>query len=84
LKNSNQAIKLTKSKEKPIEKSDIRVWFSYLTTLVGTTLIVLGLAILPLYIGGSSGLVAFLGAGLVFVSSTFMYLVHSKDYQRVS
>lgn len=66
-------------------ESDNRVWFSYLVTLVGTFLIVLGLAILPLFVGGASGLIAFLGAGLVFVSSTFMYLVHSKEYvQRVN
>ena len=63
-------------------ESDNRVWLSYLSTLVGTTLIVLGLSILPFYMDGA-GLVAFLGAGLVFVSSTAMYLIHSKEYHRV-
>jgi len=62
--------------------SDNRVWLSYLTTLIGTAFIVLGLAILPFYMDGA-GLVAFLGAGLVFVSSTAMYLIHRQEYHRV-
>lgn len=63
---------------------DNRIWLSYLTTLIGTALIVVGLAILPFYIQPPdvAGLVAFLGAGLVFVSSTAMYLFHTRDYTR--
>ncbi len=70
---------------KKSELTDNRIWLTYLTTLIGTTLIVLGLAILPFYIQPPdiAGLVAFLGAGLVFVSSTAMYLIHNRDYTRV-
>ena len=72
-------------KEKIESKSDNRIWLTYLTTLIGTTFIVLGLSILPFYIQPPdvAGLVAFLGAGLVFVSSTAMYLIHNRDYHRV-
>lgn len=51
-----------------------QIWLAYLSTLIGCTLIVLGLSILPFYMDGA-GLVAFLGAGLVFVSSTAMYRI---------
>jgi hypothetical protein len=68
-----------------ISLPDNRIWLTYLTTLIGTTFIVLGLSILPFYIQPPdiAGLIAFLGAGLVFISSTAMYLIHNRDYIRI-
>ena len=54
-----------------------QLWIAYLSTLVGCGLIVVGLSILPFYMDGA-GLVAFLGAGLVFVSSTAMYRIFNS------
>lgn len=63
---------MIKTNKKSLAKQQI--WFAYLSTLIGCGLIVLGLSILPFYMDGA-GLVAFLGAGLVFVSSTAMYRI---------
>ena len=67
--------KQNKTEQKRLAKQQI--WLSYLATLIGTALIVLGLSILPFYMDGA-GLVAFLGAGLVFVSSTAMYRIFNR------
>ena len=55
-----------------------KVWLSYLSSLLGTTCIVLGLGILPLYII-NSGLIAFMGAGLVFISATYQFLLSRQE-----
>ena len=60
-----------------IEKAQ-KVRVTYLSSLLGTAFIVLGLGILPLYII-NSGLIAFLGAGLVFISATYQYLLSRQD-----
>jgi|TARA_B100000949_G_scaffold229495_1_gene238528 hypothetical protein len=60
-----------------------QIWLAYLATLVGTSLIVAGLAILPFYMDGA-GLVAFLGAGLVFISSTAMYRIFYKGFVNIN
>ena len=55
-----------------------KVWLSYLSSLLGTAFIVLGLGILPLYII-NSGLIAFMGAGLVFISATYQFLLSRQE-----
>ena len=51
-----------------------KIWVTYVASLSGTLLIVLGLGVLPLFLL-NSGMVAFLGAALVFVSSTYQFLL---------
>jgi hypothetical protein len=51
-----------------------KIWVTYVASLAGTLLIVLGLGVLPLFLL-NSGMVAFLGAALVFVSSTYQFLL---------
>jgi|TARA_R110000765_G_scaffold314213_1_gene407078 hypothetical protein len=51
-----------------------KIWVTYVASLVGTLFIVLGLGVLPLFLL-NSGMVAFLGAALVFVSSTYQFLL---------
>jgi hypothetical protein len=51
-----------------------KIWVTYVASLSGTLLIVLGLGVLPLFLL-NSGMIAFLGAALVFVSSTYQFLL---------
>jgi len=51
-----------------------KVWITYVVTLAGCLLIVLGLGVLPLFLM-NSGIVAFLGAALVFIGSTYQFLL---------
>ena len=55
-----------------------KIWVTYVASLAGTLLIVLGLGVLPLFLL-NSGMVAFLGAALVFVSSTYQFLLSRQE-----
>ena len=55
-----------------------KIWVTYVASLAGTLLIVLGLGVLPLFLL-NSGKVAFLGAALVFVSSTYQFLLSRQE-----
>ena len=55
-----------------------KIWITYVASLVGTFFIVLGFGILPIFLG-NSGMVAFLGAALVFVSSTYQFLLSRQE-----
>ena len=55
-----------------------KIWVTYVASLTGTLLIVLGLGVLPLFLL-NSGMVAFLGAALVFVSSTYQFLLSRQE-----
>jgi|LULT01.1.fsa_nt_gb hypothetical protein len=55
-----------------------KIWVTYVASLIGTFLIVLGLGVLPLFLL-NSGMVAFLGAALVFVSSTYQFLLSRQE-----
>ena len=50
-----------------------KIRVTYLSSLLGTVLIVIGLGILPLFVI-NSGLLAFMGAGIVFISATLQFL----------
>ena len=55
-----------------------KIWVTYVASLSGTLLIVLGLGVLPLFLL-NSGMIAFLGAALVFVSSTYQFLLSRQE-----
>tara|TARA_R110000824_G_scaffold383113_3_gene576526 strand:+ start:2206 stop:2409 length:204 start_codon:yes stop_codon:yes gene_type:complete len=55
-----------------------KIRVTYLSSLLGTVLIVIGLGILPLFVI-NSGLLAFMGAGIVFISATYQFLLSRQD-----